>query len=150
MTSFRDAPPTIGPNYLSSGRPHQRATPQNEAVLIHTPKVGTLPRVEAGDQAPSLFDRIRANPGVTVAIVAGALLAIAWIGWAVYVTSENGSRAGLGVLIAVPALLAVLALVAAIFFGGYRLFRWLNGDSEGPGQPASDAEGSGEAEEAAG
>jgi hypothetical protein len=119
-------------------------------VVIHTPKVGTLPRVETGDQGRSLFDRVRANPGATVAIVAGALLAIAWIAWAIYVTSENGSRAGLGVLVAVPAMLAVLALVAGIFFGGYRLLRWLNGDSESEEQPASDAESSGEAEKAAG
>ena len=87
---------------------------------------------------------------MTVAIVAGALLALAWIGWAIYVTSENGSRAGLGVLISVPALLSVLALVAGIFFGGYRLIRWLNSDSEGDEQPPSEAESTPEAEKAAG
>jgi hypothetical protein len=54
------------------------------------------------------------------------------------------------VLVAVPALLAVLALVAGIFFGGYRLIRWLNGDSENDDQPSSEAEGTGEAEKAAG
>ena len=114
------------------------------------PKLGTLPRVEVVERTRSLFERVKDNPWVTVAIAAGALLVIAWIGWAVYVTSENGSRAGLGVLVAVPAVLAVLALVAGIFFGGYRLIRWLNGDSESQEQPASDAESSGEAEEAAG
>jgi uncharacterized BrkB/YihY/UPF0761 family membrane protein len=114
------------------------------------PKLGTVPRVGVVDQARSLFDRVRANPGMTVAIVAAALLAIAWIGWAIYVTSKNGSRAGLGVLVAVPALLAVLALVAGIFFGGYRLIRWLNGDSENDDQPSSEAEGTGEAEKAPG
>jgi uncharacterized BrkB/YihY/UPF0761 family membrane protein len=123
--------------------------PQTEAVIIHIPKLGTLPRVEVADQARSLFDRVRANPGMTVAIVAGALLAIAWIAWAIYVTSENGSRAGLGVLVAVPALLAVLALVAGIFFGGYRLIRWLNGDSESQEEPPGDPENAGEAEKAA-
>ena len=119
-------------------------------MLIHTPKLGTLPRVEVVDQARSLFDRVRSNPGMTVAIVAGALLAIAWIGWAIYVTSENGSRAGLGVLVAVPALLAVLALIAGIFFGGYRLLRWLNGDSESQEEPSSEPETATEAEKAAG
>jgi hypothetical protein len=120
-------------------------------VLIRTPKLGTLPRVELVDQARSLFDRVRANPGMTVAIAAGALLALAWIGWAVYVTSENGARAGLGVLVAVPALLAVLALVAGIFFGGYRLLRWMNGDSEAEEQPSTDeSESPTEAEKAAG
>ena len=114
------------------------------------PKLGTVARVEVVDQARSLFDRVRANPGMTVAIVAGALLALAWIGWAIYVTSENGSRAGLGVLVAVPALLSVLALVAGIFFGGYRLIRWLNGDSESDEQPPSEPESTAEAEKAAG
>jgi uncharacterized BrkB/YihY/UPF0761 family membrane protein len=114
------------------------------------PKLGTLPRVGVVDQARSLFDRVRANPGMTVAIVAGALLALAWIGWAIYVTNENGSRAGLGVLVAVPALLSVLALVAGIFFGGYRLIRWLNGDSESEEQPSGEPESPTEAEKAAG
>ena len=86
---------------------------------------------------------------MTVAIVAGGLLVIAWIAWAIYVTSENGSRAGLGVLVAIPALLAVLALVAGIFFGGYRLIRWLNGDSESEDQPSGEPENAGEAEKAA-
>jgi len=114
------------------------------------PKLGTVARVEVVDQARSLFDRVRANPGMTVAIVAGALIVIAWIGWALYVTSKNGSRAGLGVLVAVPALLAVLALVAGIFFGGYRLIRWLNGDSDSDEKPPSEAESTAEAEKAAG
>lgn len=104
----------------------------------------------AVDQTRSLFDRVRANPWITVAIVAGALLVIAWIGWAIFVTDENGSRAGLGVLVAVPALLAAIGLVVLIFFGGYRLLRYLSGDSENEEQPAGEPESAGEAEKAAG
>jgi hypothetical protein len=57
----------------------------------------------------------RRRTGYTIAIAAGVLFALAWIGWAIYVTSENGARAGLGVLLSWPVLLGALALIAAPF-----------------------------------
>jgi hypothetical protein len=76
-----------------------------------------------------MLDRARANPWVVVAIAAGAILIFAWIGWAIYVTSENGAGAGLGVVIAWPAILAALALISLPFIGGYVLIKRLSEDS---------------------
>ena len=47
------------------------------------------------------------------------ILLLAWIGWAIYVTSADGAAAGLGVVIAWPAMLAALALISLPFIGGY-------------------------------
>jgi hypothetical protein len=76
-----------------------------------------------------MLDRARANPWLVVAIAAGAILILAWIGWAIYVTSENGAGAGLGVVIAWPAILAALALISLPFIGGYLLIKRLSEDS---------------------
>jgi hypothetical protein len=62
-----------------------------------------------------LVGRVRARPRYSIAIVAGVLIGVAWIAWAIYVTSENGARAGLGVLLSWPVLLGALALIAAPF-----------------------------------
>jgi hypothetical protein len=75
-------------------------------------------------------DRVRSNPRLVVAIAAGAVLLLAWIGWAVYVTSSDGAAAGLGVVIAWPAMLAALALISLPFIGGYLLIRRLSGSDE--------------------
>ena len=64
-----------------------------------------------------------------VAIAAGSILLFAWIGWAVYVTSSDGATAGLGVVIAWPAMLAALALISLPFIGGYLLIKRLSEDS---------------------
>ena len=63
----------------------------------------------------------RSNPRVAIAWAVGAVLVVAWIGWAIYVTTEHGGAAGLGVLISWPAAIAAIALVAAPFVGVYLL-----------------------------
>jgi hypothetical protein len=120
-----------------------RASPQSQTVLIHSTRVGTLPRVEAPDQleeAPDqlgeatpedgLVTRVRANPWLTVAIAAGAILVLAWIGWAIYVAGDRGAKEGLGVLIAWPALIAAAALISLPFIGGFLLVRRLRVDTD--------------------
>jgi hypothetical protein len=95
-----------------------------------------LPRVGAVDQhdenGGGFIDRARSNPWLLVAIVAGAILLLAWIGWAIYVTDSSGATAGLGVVIAWPAMVVALALVALPFLGGYLLVRRLSTDSGAP------------------
>jgi hypothetical protein len=88
---------------------------------------GTAAAEPAGD---GILDRARANPRLAMAIVGGALLLVAWIGWAIYVTSSNGAEAGLGVVIAWPALLAALCLIALPFVGGWFLVQRLRTDDE--------------------
>ena len=81
-------------------------------------------RSASGDDG--LVGRARSNPWLLVAIVGVAILILAWIGWAIHVSSDDGARAGLGVLIAWPAMLAALALISLPFIGGYRLIRRLS------------------------
>ncbi len=66
-------------------------------------------------------DSARSSPRVAIAWAVGAVLLVAWIGWATYVTTENGGAAGLGVLISWPVAIAAIALVAAPFVGVYLL-----------------------------
>jgi hypothetical protein len=104
-------------------------------VLRGAAGIGTLPRVGALDQlrganGDGVLDRARSKPWLVVAIAAGTILVLAWIGWAIHVTSENGAAAGLGVVIAWPAMLAALALISLPFIGGYLLVRRLS-DEEG-------------------
>ena len=77
-----------------------------------------------------LIERGRANPRLGIAAIAAALLVIAWIAWAIYVSTENGANAALGVVVAWPSLLVALALVASPFIGLYFLVRYLQGDQE--------------------
>jgi hypothetical protein len=111
-----------------------------------TIRIGTLPPVGALDQLRSatgedgFFHRVRSNPRLVVAIAGGAVLVLAWIGWAIYVTSDQGTRAGLGVVIAWPAMLAALALISLPFIGGYLLIRWLSPSDEGEATAATEAE----------
>jgi hypothetical protein len=70
-----------------------------------------------------MLRRIRANPTLAVAVAVGALLVIAWVGWAVYAAADRGPREGIGVLIAWPALLVGAALVAVPFVGSFLLIR---------------------------
>jgi hypothetical protein len=78
------------------------------------------------DAGEGIFDRVRSSPRLAIGAAVGALLVAAWIGWAVYVTSDQGARAGLGVLIAWPAMLAALALISLPFIGLYLLIRRLS------------------------
>lgn len=95
------------------------------------PPVGALDQLRSanGDDGP--VGRARSNPWLLVAIVGAAILILTWIGWAIHVTGDDGARAGLGVLIAWPAMLAALALISLPFIGGYLLIRRL---SEGGGE----------------
>ena len=94
------------------------------------------PRDEEG-----IFERARSNPRLLIAIAAGTILILAWIGWAIYVTSDKGATAGLGVVIAWPAMLAALALISLPFSGVYLLIRRLATDSGPPvGVEATEAE----------
>jgi hypothetical protein len=72
-----------------------------------------------------LVQRGRADNRVGAALIVGAILFVLWIAWTVYVWSENGTAAGLGVLISWPAVLLALALVAAPFVGAVVLVRRL-------------------------
>jgi hypothetical protein len=92
------------------------------------PRVGALDQLR-GANGDGIIDRARSNPRLVVAIAAGTILILAWIGWAIYVTSSNGATAGLGVVIAWPAMLAALALISLPFIGGYLLIRRLSEDS---------------------
>jgi hypothetical protein len=104
-----------------------------------------VPRLAIGTGSLPPVDRARSNPWLAVAIAAGALLVLAWIGWAIYVTGQNGAGAGLGVVIAWPAMLAALALISLPFIGGYVLVKRL---SDGEGSTATaDAEESQDEEE---
>jgi hypothetical protein len=89
--------------------------------------IGTLPRVGALDR---YVGRVRAKPWVAVAIVGGALLVAAWLGWAIYVASDRGLNKGIGVLVAWPALLLAAVLVCLPLVGIYHLIR--------PREPATD------------
>ena len=85
-------------------------------------------RSATGDDG--LVGRARSRPWLLVAIVGAAIVILAWIGWAIYVTSDNGARAGLGVVIAWPAMLAALALISLPFIGFYLLLRHLSGSEQ--------------------
>jgi hypothetical protein len=66
-------------------------------------------------RASSLIGSAREHPWLGIGIAAGVLVGVAWIAWAVYVSTENGMNAALGVLLTWPVLLGALALLAAPF-----------------------------------
>jgi hypothetical protein len=110
-----------------------------------------LPRVELMEKSRSVLEtpraaieRGRSNPRLGIAAIAGALLLIAWIAWAIYVTNDNGPSAGLGVVLSWPILLAALAVVALPFVGLYLLVNLLRSteepEEEGEDEPEEDAE----------
>jgi hypothetical protein len=93
--------------------------------------VGALDQLRAPGGDGGFVHRVRSNPRLVVAIAAGVVLLLAWIGWAIYVTSADGATAGLGVVIAWPAMVAALALISLPFIGGYLLIRRISaGDDE--------------------
>jgi ABC-type sulfate transport system permease subunit len=95
------------------------------------PRVGALSRLAGG---------VRTKPWLAVAIVAGALLVAAWLAWAIYVATDKGTNEGLGVLIAVPALVVAALIIALPFVGGYLLIRYLAGDSSSEEEGSSSKE----------
>jgi hypothetical protein len=109
-------------------------------------RIGTLPPVGALDQRRSatgdngFIRRVSSSPRLVVAIAGGVVLLLAWIGWAIYVTSDQGARAGLGVMIAWPAMLAALALISLPFIGGYLLIRRLLPAEDQAVEPQEDAD----------
>ena len=62
-----------------------------------------------------LAHRARQDNRFGAALIIGAIVLVLWIAWTVYVWIENGSTAGLGVLISWPAVIAAVALIAAPF-----------------------------------
>jgi membrane protein implicated in regulation of membrane protease activity len=82
------------------------------------------------------IERGRSNPLLAIAAIAGALLLIAWIAWAIYVTNDNGASAGLGVLLSWPVLIAALVVVASPFVGLYFLVRVLRPSDEADRSPS--------------
>jgi hypothetical protein len=104
-----------------------------------------LPRVGALDQLRGSTRQVRANPWLAVAIAAGVLLVAAWIAFGIHVTSDKGARAGLGVLVAWPALLVALALISLPFIWAFRLIR---GARASGARSGSDDSGRSESEEA--
>jgi hypothetical protein len=107
------------------------------------PPVGALDQLR-GANGDGIIDRARSNPRIVIAIAAGAVLLLAWIGWAIYVTSSNGATAGLGVVIAWPATLAALALISLPFIGGYLLVKRLSPSDGDAATATADAEPSDE------
>ncbi|CAN5555413.1 hypothetical protein BH20ACT15_BH20ACT15_05200 [soil metagenome] len=79
---------------------------------------------------------------IGLAIGVGVIVAM-WIGWTIYIWAENGSAAGIGVLISWPAVFAALALISAPFVGGALAMRRHRGGSavaagsEHPAEPPS-------------
>jgi hypothetical protein len=111
-----------------------------------TGRTGSLPRVELIEKTlagpRSAIERGRSNPRLAIAVIVGALLLIAWVAWAIYVSRDNGANAGLGVVLSWPVLLAALALIASPFVGLYLLVRRLSGEesSEGSERQPGDEE----------
>jgi hypothetical protein len=90
------------------------------------PPVGALDRVRAANGDNGFVGRARSSPRLAIGAAVGALLLVAWIGWAIYVTNDHGARAGLGVVIIWPAMLAALAIISLPFIGGYLLIKRLS------------------------
>lgn len=106
-----------------------------------------MPRVESADRAgdgmdaaEGVFDRVRSSPRLAIGAAVGAVLVLAWIAWAIYVASDHGARAGLGVVITWPAMLAALALISLPFIGGYRLIRRLSPSEDDVGTAKAEPE----------
>ncbi len=104
--------------------------------------MGALDQLRWATGDDGLAGRVRSSPWLLVAIVGAAILILAWIGWAIHVTSADGARTGLGVLIAWPAMLLALALISLPFIGGYLLTRRLleGGGSDDTAEAEAEAE----------
>jgi hypothetical protein len=67
--------------------------------------------------AASMVERVRSNQRLAIVAAVGGILLLAWTGWTIHVWTENGSTAGLGVLISWPAVFIAAAIVASPFVG---------------------------------
>ena len=76
------------------------------------PPVGVLDQLRPANGQDGLVERVRSNPRWTIAVAIAAVLLLAWIAWAIYVTSSKGATDGLGVVLAWPAILVALALIS--------------------------------------
>ncbi len=93
----------------------------------------------------ALVDRGRADGRIGAALIIGAIVFVLWVAWTVYVWTENGATAGIGVLITWPAVIAALALVAAPFVAAVVLVKRMAAD----GGPSLAMAGGGTTETAA-
>ena len=75
------------------------------------------------DRLWNLGGKVRTNPWLAVGLVVGLLLVSAWIGWAIHVGSDKGGREAIGVLVAWPAIAAVIALLSFPFVWAFRVIR---------------------------
>ncbi|MGZ8676825.1 MAG: hypothetical protein ACXWXU_08320 [Solirubrobacterales bacterium] len=89
------------------------------------------PAVSERIGAANMIERVRSDQRLAIAAAVGVILLLAWIGWTIYVWTENGSTAGLGVLVSWPAVLAAAAIVATPFVGAGILVRRLRPVSDG-------------------
>lgn len=108
------------------------------------PPVGALDQLREATGNDGIVGRARSSPRWLIAIAVAAILLLAWIGWAIYVTSDQGIRAGLGVLIAWPAIVAAVGLVSLPLVGGYLLLRYLSQGSGEAGAPQAGPEAANE------
>jgi hypothetical protein len=84
---------------------------------------------------------VRTNPWLAVGITLAALLILAWLGWAIHITSDHGARQGLGVLVAWPAIVVAVAVISLPFIWAFRVIRASRGTGEStiePGKQATD------------
>jgi hypothetical protein len=91
----------------------RRDTGQGPGAAAAAPSPAGTASASDQDRGPGLFGRIREHRRAAALGAAGGLLVAAWIGWAVYIWTENGASAGIGVLVTWPAVLAALALVTS-------------------------------------
>ena len=66
-------------------------------------------------------NQLLARPKLLAAIAGGTLLVFLWIGWTIYVATNNGWTAAVGVLISWPLLAAIAVAVAMAVIGATRL-----------------------------
>jgi hypothetical protein len=92
---------------------------------------GGGPAVSERIGAANMIERVRSDQRLAIAAVVGVILLLAWIGWTIYVWTENGSTAGLGVLVSWPAVLAAATIVATPFVCAGILVRRLRPASDG-------------------
>ena len=84
------------------------------------------------------------NPWLIAGIVIGLLLVCAWIAWAIHVSSEQGTREALGVLIVWPAIVVVLGLISIPFIWSFRVIRASARSDEGEQEAKTEAADAGE------
>jgi ABC-type sulfate transport system permease subunit len=82
---------------------------------------------------------VRANPWLAVGVTLAGLLMLAWLGWAIHITSDHGARQGLGVLVAWPAIVAVLVLISIPFIWAVRVIRASRASSDDVGAEGDQA-----------